>query len=322
MAVYAAMPELAEHGFKGRHFVSLHDYTPAEINSLLNLASDLKQGRQLGRSHAQALLAGKTLAMIFTKSSTRTRVSFETAMLQLGGHALFLSSNDLQLGRGEPIRDTARVLSGMVDGIMMRTHAHSDITEMAQFASVPVINGLTDLLHPCQALADLLTLRERFGRLQGLRVVYVGDGNNVAHSLINAAAKTGIELVVATPAGFEPAADVVAAAQAAATNTGAQIIVTNDAQAAATEAHAVYTDTWVSMGQEDEKAERVEVFGAYQVNADLMAVARPDAVFMHCLPAYRGLEVTEDVLEGTQSAVWQQAENRLHAQKAVLAALL
>lgn len=322
MAVHAAMPAEGTADFKGRHFISLHDYTPAEISWLLSLASDLKQGHKQANGSRPAPLAGKTLAMIFTKSSTRTRVSFETAMLQLGGHALFLSANDLQLGRGEPIRDTARVLSGMVDGIMMRTHLHSDMVEMARYASVPVINGLTDLLHPCQAMADLLTLRERFGDLHGLRVAYIGDGNNVAHSLINAAAKTGIELVLATPAGFEPDADIIAAAQQAATETGATITVTADAQEAAAGAHALYTDTWVSMGQEDEQAARVEAFAAYQVNEDLMALARPDAIFLHCLPAYRGLEVSEGVLEGAQSAVWDQAENRLHAQKAILAALL
>lgn len=322
MTVHATIPAQDAAQLKGRHFVSLNDYTPAEIGWLLDLALDLKQGRKNGQTPDPALLAGKTLAMIFTKSSTRTRVSFETAMRQLGGHALFLSAADLQIGRGEPIRDTARVLSGMVDGIMMRTHAHSDITEMAQFASVPVINGLTDLLHPCQALADLLTLRERFGTLQGLRVAYIGDGNNVAHSLINAAAKTGIELTVATPPGFAPNSDIVAAARATAAETGAKVSVTTDARAAAAGAHALYTDTWVSMGQEDEHAARLKAFADYQVNEELMALARPDAIFLHCLPAYRGLEVSESVLEGPQSAVWEQAENRLHAQKAILAALL
>lgn len=321
MAVHAIMPAQGAADMQGRHFISLHDYTPAEIGWLLDLAQELKNGLK-SQGSGPALLAGKTLAMVFTKSSTRTRVSFETAMLQLGGHALFLSATDTQLGRGEPIRDTARVLSGMVDGIMIRTHAHSDVEEMAQYGSVPVINGLTDLLHPCQALADLLTLRERFGELNGLRVAYIGDGNNVAHSLINAAAKTGIDLTVATPAGFAPDAEIVAKAQAAAAETGARITVTTDARAAAAGAHALYTDTWVSMGQEDEHGARVAEFAGYQVNEELMALARPEAIFLHCLPAYRGLEVSEGVLEGPQSAVWEQAENRLHAQKAILAALL
>lgn len=324
MAVHAVAPAHGLVGCKGRNFITLYDYSPDEVGALLELAIALKESRKLGQpaGDSASLLAGKTLAMIFTKSSTRTRVSFETAMIQLGGRALFLSAADLQLGRGEPIRDTARVLSGMVDGIMMRTHSHSDVLEMAEFASVPVINGLTDLYHPCQALADLLTLRERFGALPGLRVAYIGDGNNVAHSLINAAAKTGIELVLATPTGFEPDQDIVSAAQAVAATTGGSIAVTNDARAAAAGAHALYTDTWISMGQESEQAARLEAFAGYQVNEDLMALARPEAVFMHCLPAYRGFEVSEGVLEGPQSVVWQQAENRLHAQKAILATLL
>lgn len=318
------MPAQGPAGLKGRHFVSLHDYTTEEIGWLLDVAQDMKQALKQGRPHfdGPAPLAGKTLAMIFTKSSTRTRVSFETAMLQLGGHALNMPANDIQLGRGEPIRDTARVLSGMVDGVMMRAHLHSDMLELAEFATVPIINGLTDLLHPCQALADLLTLRERFGTLPGLRVAYIGDGNNVAHSLIEAAAKTGLELVLATPAGFEPDPDVLAAAYTAAAATGARISVTHDPREAAAGAHALYTDTWVSMGQEEEEAVRLKAFSGYQVNEQLMALARPEAIFMHCLPAYRGLEVSEAVLEGPQSAVWDQAENRLHAQKAILIALL
>lgn len=303
-----------------KHFMSLHDVTPHELEVLLSLAARLKAERRAGISHP--LLAGKTLGMIFAKSSTRTRVSFEVGMHQLGGHALFLSSSDIQLGRGESIADTARTLSRYLDAIMIRTFRHEDVLDLARFGGIPVINGLTDLQHPCQVLADLQTVAERKGRLAGLKLAYLGDGNNMAHSLLHGCAKAGMDIAVATPKGYACDSGIVEEARADAKASGAAVLLTEDPDEAAAGADVVYTDTWVSMGQEAEKAARLAAFGAYRVDARLMSLAKPDAVFLHCLPAYRGFEVAEEVIDGPQSAVFDEAENRLHAQKAVLATLL
>lgn len=303
-----------------KHLISIHDITREEFNQILALAQKLKRETKEGKTHH--ILKGKTLGMIFTKSSTRTRISFEVGMYQLGGHPMFLSANDMQLGRGESIYDTANVMSRFVDGIMIRTYAHQDVLDLAKYGSVPVINGLTDLLHPCQALADLLTVYEHKGKLRGLKLAYVGDGNNVAHSLLYACAKAGMDMSVATPKGYECNEEVVANAKDDAKETGAEIIITNDPVEAVTGADVVCTDTWVSMGQEAEKAERVKVFKDYQVNSELFGKSKEDSIFIHCLPAYRGYEVTEDVIDGPRSVVFDEAENRLHAQKAVMALLM
>ena len=303
-----------------KHFISIHDITGDEFSSLLDLALKLKKETKEGIPHP--ILKGKTLGMIFTKSSTRTRVSFEVGMYQLGGHQLFLNANDMQLGRGESIYDTANVMSRFVDGIMIRTYDHQDVLDLAKYGSVPVINALTDYLHPCQALADLMTVYEHKGRLQGLKMAYVGDGNNVAHSLLYACAKAGMDMAVATPEGYGCAEEVVANAREDAKASGASILITNDPAEAAAGADVVCTDTWVSMGQEAEKAERVKIFKDYQVNGALFGKASEDALFIHCLPAYRGYEVTEEVIDGPRSVIFDEAENRLHAQKAVLATLM
>lgn len=303
-----------------KHLISLHDITREEFDQLLNLAEKLKKETKAGIRHP--ILAGKTLGMIFTKSSTRTRISFEVGMYQLGGHPMFLSANDMQLGRGESIYDTANVMSRFVDGIMIRTFAHQDVLDLAKYGTVPVINGLTDLLHPCQALADLLTVYEHKGRLRGLKLAYVGDGNNVAHSLLYACAKAGMDMTVATPKGYECNAEIVANAKEDAKETGCAIVTTNDPVEAVQGADVVCTDTWVSMGQEAEKAERVKLFQDYQVNQKLFEKSNEDSIFIHCLPAYRGYEVTEEIIDGPRSVIFDEAENRLHAQKAVLAMLL
>ncbi len=302
------------------HLISLHDVTVDEFHQILDVAQKLKKETKAGIEHH--LLKGKTLAMIFTKSSTRTRVSFETGMYQLGGHPMYLNGNDIQLGRGESIYDTANVLSRFVDGIMIRTFAHQDVIDLAKYGSIPVINGLTDLLHPCQALADLLTVYEHKGKLEGLKLAYVGDGNNVAHSLLYAAAKAGMHMSVATPAGYECNAEIVENAKADAKQTGSVLTFTQDPSEAVTGADVVCTDTWVSMGQEAEKAERIKIFKDYQVNSQLFGKAQEDAIFIHCLPAYRGYEVTEDVIDGPRSVIFDEAENRLHAQKAVMALVM
>ena len=305
---------------QGKDLLSIHELTTEEVYKILDLAVDLKAKQKAGIEHH--LLKGKTLGMIFEKSSTRTRVSFEVGMYQLGGNALFLSSNDLQIGRGEPIKDTARVLSRYVDGIMIRTFSHDGIIELAQYADIPIINGLTDLLHPCQALTDLLTIREHKGELKGLKLAYVGDGNNMANSLMYGAAKVGMDIAIATPKGYEPNAKVIANAKADATLTGATVTVTNDIKTAVAAADVVYTDVWASMGQESEQKARLAIFKEYQVNQQLMDLAKNDAIVMHCLPAHRGEEITEDVLEGNQSVVFDEAENRLHVQKAIMALLM
>jgi len=300
--------------------ISLHDLTSEEIKNLLELGLKLKSEQKNGIPHP--ILKGKTLGMIFTKSSTRTRVSFEVGMTQLGGYPLFLSSNDIQLGRGETIHDTAKVLERYLDGIMIRTFAHSDVVELAQEASIPVINALTDLLHPCQVLADLMTAYEHKGRLEGLKFAYIGDGNNMAHSIMYGCAKAGLDCAIATPAQYQCDAEVVDNAKADFKASGKQLIITQDPIEAIKNADIVYTDTWVSMGQESEKEEKVKVFGDYQVNSKLWAHADKDAIFMHCLPAYRGFEVTPEIIDGPQSVIFDEAENRLHAQKAVMATLM
>ncbi len=303
-----------------KDFISLHDITSEQLEELLKLAIKLKADNKRGIAHP--ILKGKTLGMIFTKSSTRTRVSFEVGMQQLGGYPLFLSSNDIQLGRGETIHDTAKVLERYLDGIMIRTFAHQDVLDLAKYADIPVINALTDLLHPCQVLADLLTIYEHKHRLKGLKLAYVGDGNNMAHSIMYGCAKAGLDCAVATPQAYQCDAEVTANAKDDFKASGRELIITNDAKEAVRNADIVYTDTWVSMGQESEKAEKVKAFGAYQVNKELFALADKDAIFMHCLPAYRGFEVTEDVIDGPQSVIFDEAENRLHAQKAVMATLM
>jgi ornithine carbamoyltransferase len=296
-----------------RHFLAIPDFTREEILRTLELAARMKSG-----SYRERPLQGKTLAMIFTKSSTRTRVSFEVGTYQLGGHALFLSSRDIQLGRGEPLRDTARVLSRLVDGIMIRTFDHSDPEELARFGTVPVINGLTDLLHPCQIMADLLTVRESVGPdLEGMRVAWVGDGNNMANSWLNAAYRLGFELRLAVPPGYEPDAAILERARGA-----APIVLTHDPREAVEGADVVNTDVWASMGQEEEAARRERDFAGFRVDEALMETASERSIFLHCLPAHRGEEVTEGVLEGPRSRVWDEAENRLHVQKAIMARLM
>ncbi|MDB4898297.1 MAG: Ornithine carbamoyltransferase [Gemmatimonadetes bacterium] len=296
-----------------RDFLAIPDYSTRELAGLFDLAERMRQGRYTARP-----LAGKTLAMIFMKASTRTRVSFEVGTYQLGGHALFLSPRDVQLGRGEPIADTARVLSRYVDGIMIRTFAHQDVEELARYADVPVINGLTDLLHPCQILADLLTVRQRLGGWEGRKVAWIGDGNNMANSWINAAWRLGFELSLACPEGYEPADHLIARAR----EGGATVTLTRDPKEAARGAHVVNTDVWASMGQEDEQKKRERDFAGYTVNGAMMKLAAKEAIFLHCLPAHRGEEVTAEVIDGPQSCVWDEAENRLHVQKAVMAALI
>ncbi|MGM9937222.1 MAG: ornithine carbamoyltransferase [Candidatus Ornithomonoglobus sp.] len=303
-----------------KDLISLHDLTAEEVQDLLKLGLKLKAELKAGIPHP--ILKGKTLGMIFTKSSTRTRVSFEVGMTQLGGYPLFLSSNDIQLGRGESIHDTAKVLERYLDGIMIRTYAHSDVIELAEEASIPVINALTDLLHPCQVLADLMTTYEHKGKLEGLKFAYIGDGNNMAHSIMYGCAKAGLDCAIATPADYQCDAEVVENAKADFKAAGRELILTQDPVEAIRNADVVYTDTWVSMGMEAEKEERQRVFMPYQVNKELFAKAAHDAVFMHCLPAYRGFEVTEDVIDGPQSVIFDEAENRLHAQKAVMATLM
>ena len=303
-----------------KHFISIHDITVDEFHHLLDLGLKLKKENKEGIPHP--ILKGQVLGMIFTKSSTRTRISFETGMYQLGGYPIFLSSHDIQLGRGESIYDTANVMSRFVNGIMIRTYDHQDVLDLARFGSVPVINGLTDLLHPCQVMADLMTVYEHKGKLEGLKLAYIGDGNNMAHSLLYGCAKAGMDISVATPKGYEPDAEIVANAREDAKLTGSNIVVTYDPAEAMANADVVCTDTWVSMGQEAEKAERIKIFKDYQVNAELFSKSKEDSIFIHCLPAYRGYEVTEDIIDGPRSVIFDEAENRLHAQKAVLAAVM
>ena len=307
---------------KGMDLLSIHELSAADVEEILTLAADLKAKQKAGIPHK--LLAGKTLGMIFEKSSTRTRVSFEVGMYQLGGQALFLSSRDLQLGRGEPIKDTARVLSRYLDGIMIRTYGHERIEELARYADIPVINALSDLLHPCQALTDLLTIREYKGKnLAGLKMAYVGDGNNMTHSLMYAAAKVGMHFAAATPEGYEPNAEIITNAKADAAATEATVTITHNPMEAVAGADVIITDTWASMGQEAEHDARTAVFRPYQVNWELVAESgNARCIVMHCLPAYRGEEITEDVFEEFADVIFDEAENRLHVQKAIMALVM
>jgi ornithine carbamoyltransferase len=297
---------------RARDFLAIPDYSREELLKLFALAERMRSG-----SYSDKPLAGKSLAMIFMKSSTRTRVSFEVGTWQLGGHALFLSPDDIQIGRGEPIPDTARVLSRFVDGIMIRTYAHSQVEELAKFATVPVINGLTDLLHPCQVLADVLTVRQHLGTIDDKRVAWIGDGNNMANSWMNAAYRLGFDLTLACPEGYDPDPAILKRAQ-----TAANVRVVRDPDEAADGADVVNTDVWASMGQEDEQAVRAKAFSGFIVDEKLMSRAKRDSIFLHCLPAHRGEEVAPEVIDGPQSRVWDEAENRLHIQKAIMANLM
>jgi ornithine carbamoyltransferase len=306
------MPRKSTKDRPHRDLLQIPDFSARELEKLFALAESMRNGK-----YRKKPLAGKSLAMIFMKSSTRTRVSFEVGAWQLGGHALFLSPRDVQLGRGEPIADTARVLSRYVDGIMIRTFAHSEIDELAKYASVPIINGLTDLVHPCQVLADLLTVRQFLGGYKGKRFAWIGDGNNMANSWINAAYALGFELTLACPEGYDPNAEILERAQ-----SKAKVRVVRDPMEAAKDAHVINTDVWASMGQEEEQAVREKAFKGYRVDSALMKRAKRDAIFLHCLPAHRGEEVSAEVIDGPQSRVWHEAENRLHIQKAIMAVLM
>ena len=310
----------AKYPFAQKHLLTLQDWSEDEIYQCLSLAVKLKAMQKAGQ--AQKCLTGKTLAMIFAKSSTRTRVSFEVGATQLGGSALFLSTSDIQLGRGEPISDTAKVLSRMVDGIMIRTFKQSDLEALAQHGSIPIINGLTDEFHPCQVLADLLTIYEKKGTLKGLKLAFVGDGNNMAHSLMIGCSKLGIDVAVASPDGYKPDPTYTAWAVANADVHGSKVTVCTDPLEACKDADVLYTDVWASMGQEGEAEQRKKAFEGYQINDKCLSVAKKDCIFLHCLPAHRGEEVTADVIDGEHSVVFDEAENRLHAQKAVMSLLM
>lgn len=305
---------------RGKHFLKLADFSKQEIEYFIDLAIQLKKEKKVGKVHDY--LKGKTLAMIFEKSSTRTRVSFEVGMYQLGGHALFLSRDELQMGRGETISDTAHVLSRYVDGIMIRTFGHEIVEELAKNSTVPVINGLTNDFHPCQVLADLMTIYEKKGKLEGLKLAYVGDGNNMAQSLLIGCSIMGIDCAIATPKNYQVKRDVFELAQEKAKLSGAIVYETNEPIEAVKDADVIYTDVWTSMGFEDETDERLQAFSQFQVNADLVKHAKDDYLFLHCLPAHRGEEVTAEIIDGPHSVVFDEAENRLHAQKAILATLL
>jgi ornithine carbamoyltransferase len=305
---------------KGRDFLRVNDWPMEDLLSVLDLANRLKVRQREGVEHRH--LEGRALGMIFEKPSTRTRVSFEVGMFQLGGTALYLAAGDLQLGRGETIKDTASVLSRYLDGIMIRTFAQSDVDELAENADIPVINGLTDEFHPCQALADVMTIRERLGGFEGVRVAYLGDGNNVCHSLMVASGKLGMSFVAATPEGYDPHPEVVGWAREAAEASGGSVELMRDPRAAAEGADVLYTDVWTSMGQEDERSRRLQDLQAYRIDETLVSLASERAIVLHCLPAHYGEEITEDVLYGSRSAVWDQAENRLHAQKALMALII
>ena len=305
---------------KGRDFTKVADWAPDELVACLDLADELKAAHAAGEEHR--LLPGRTLGMIFQKPSTRTRVSFEVGIWQLGGLGLYLSAGDLQLGRGETVRDTATVLSRYLDAIMIRTFAQSDVEELARNSTIPVINGLTDSAHPCQALADVMTIRERLGRLEGVRLTYLGDGNNVCASLMVAAAKLGMHFTAAVPEGYEPEEQEVSEAREAAEETGAAIVVTHDPREAAEGAEVLYTDVWTSMGQEEEREQRLRDLQGYGISDELLALAEDDAIVLHCLPAHYGEEITEEILYSPRSAVWDEAENRLHSQKALMALVI
>lgn len=299
-----------------KHLLKLLDLSAEEIVDILNLADQLKYEQKHGIPHR--LLEGKTLGMIFQKASTRTRVSFEVGMCQLGGYALFLSSNDLQIGRGEPVEDTARVLSRYLDGIMIRTFAQKEVEDLAKYGNIPVINGLTDFAHPCQVLADLMTIREYKGRLKGVKLAYIGDGNNMANSLIVGCLKVGMQIAVACPKGYEPDETILTFAK----DYPDSFMLTDDCSAAVKDADVVYTDVWASMGMEAEQKQRLVDFAGYQVDTKLLADAKPDVMVQHCLPAHRGEEISAEVLESHANEIFDEAENRLHAQKAVLVKLM
>jgi ornithine carbamoyltransferase len=303
---------------KHKDFIEIHDYTAAEVREIFELAREMKANP----SKFSRALDGQTLAMIFEKSSTRTRVSFEVGMFQLGGHALFLSARDIQIGRGEPIYDTAKVLSRYVDGIMARTFAHKTITDLAEYSTVPVINGLTDLSHPCQAMTDYFTAWEKLGDLKGRKIAYVGDGNNMAHSLMFGASKVGMDIAIATPGGYKPDPEVVAQAKADADLARTKVTLTDSIDEAVRGADVVETDVWASMGQEEEAEKRRRDFSGWQVDRRVMSLAKREAIFMHCLPAHRGEEVAAEVIDSKQSVIYDEAENRLHVQKAILHALM
>ncbi len=306
--------------FTQKHLLTLQDWSEDDILQCLSLALKIKQMQKNGQK--QTCLSGKTLAMIFAKSSTRTRVSFEVGTYQLGGSALFLSTADIQLGRGEPISDTAQVLSRMVDGIMIRTFKQSDLEALAKYGSIPIINGLTDEFHPCQVLADLLTIYEKKGTLKGLKLAFVGDGNNMAHSLMIGCSKLGIDVAIASPDGYKPNPTYTAWSVANAEAQGSKVTICSDPLEACKDADVLYTDVWASMGQEGEANTRKQAFAGYQINAETLAIAKKDCIFLHCLPAHRGEEVTAEVIDGTHSVIFDEAENRLHAQKAVMALLM
>jgi len=319
------MPEtikrrLSEFDITGRSFLSIHDFSPAEVAALLDLGDAMKSAQKRRAPHP--ILEGRAVAMIFMKTSTRTRMSFEVGIEQLGAQPIFLNANDIQLRVGETIRDTANVMSRYVDGIMIRTFAQKDVEDLAEYGQIPIINGLTDDHHPCQGMADALTIREHVGRLEGVRLVYSGDGNNVAHSLAEVGAKTGMHVVICSPEGYEPDAEIITRAQADAAETGATIELTSDLKAAARGADVIYTDTFTSMGQEAEHDVRLAALRDYQVNMDLVRLAGPQVKVMHCLPAHWGEEITEEALYSPNSVVFDQAENRLHAQKAIMAAVV
>ena len=305
---------------KGKSLVEIQDLSLEEIYQIFELSSALKLKLYSGEPHK--LLEGKTLGMIFAKPSTRTRVSFEVGIYQLGGIGMYFGPNDLQLKRGETIQDTARVLSRYLDGIMIRTFSHQDVIDLARFASIPVINGLTDLHHPCQVLADLFTILEKKRTLRGLKLAYVGDGNNMAHSLLQGASKVGMDISVATPKGYEPLKDIVNQAIENAKYFGSKVEVVESPLEAVKDADIVYTDVWASMGQESEAEERKKIFAPYQVNPDLVKYAKDDYIFMHCLPAHRGEEVVDEVADSPNSVIFDEAENRLHVQKAIMALVM
>ncbi|MEW6622311.1 MAG: ornithine carbamoyltransferase [Bacillota bacterium] len=312
--------EKLSKGLKGRDCLCLTQFSTEELVYLMDLAAYIKEKTKKGEPYD--VLKGKTLGMIFHKPSTRTRVSFEVGMVQLGGYALFLSANELQLGRGETIGDTAKTLSRYLDGIMIRTFSHDSVVELAENASIPVINGLTDLLHPCQVLADLFTVREKKGYLEGLKMAYIGDGNNMAHSLLTGCAMVGMDITVVTPSGYEPMQEFVAQAKQIAQKSGSKIFIGNEITEAVKGADIVYTDVWASMGQEKEAATKAKLFQNFQVNSEVLQLAKQDCIVMHCLPAHRGEEITSEVMDGPNSVVFDQAENRLHAQKGLMAAVL
>ncbi|QOT09840.1 ornithine carbamoyltransferase [Paenibacillus sp. JNUCC32] len=316
----AASGQLKELSLKGRDMIELDEYSTEEIQFLLDSAIEIKRKQKNGEVYQP--LKGKTIGLIFEKSSTRTRVSFEAGMFQLGGHALFLSKNDIQLGRGEPISDTAQVMSRYLDGLMIRTFGHDNVVNLAKYASIPVINGLSDMAHPCQVLADLQTVLEHKGKLKGLKMAFIGDGNNMAHSLLIGGAKMGMHVAVASPKGYEAEASIVKLSEEIAAQTGGKITITQDPLEAAKDADVIYTDVWASMGFEEEQAQREAAFADYQVNEELVKAAKPDYLFLHCLPAHRGEEVSEGVIDGANSVIFDQAENRLHAQKALMVALM